>query len=100
MDKLRKIYEDNYLNKYNFLGTCVNSFDTDGESLIPQFTDTSDFAYQEENSKKISKETFIKNVYDFSMIPKNKEVIFMITQNKNIIMAYDPVTDIHYFFGK
>lgn len=100
MDKIRKIYEDNYLNKYHFIGTCVNSFDNDGESLIPQFTDTSDFAYQEENSKKISKETFIKNVSNFSMIPKNKEVIFMITQNKSIIMAYDPVTDVHYFFGK
>jgi len=100
MNDLRKIYQENYLNKYNFVGTCVNSFDEDGECLISYFADTSDFAYQEENSKKISKETFIKNVSDSSMIPKNKEVIFMITPNKNVIMAYDPLSDVHYFFGK
>ena len=87
-------------NKYYFIGTCITSFDEYGDSLVPHFRNTSDFAYQEENAEEIPKEFFIKNVYNFSMIPYNEEFIFMITKNKNVIMAYDPIDDVHYFFGK
>jgi hypothetical protein len=85
-------------SKYHFVGTCVNSFDSDGDCLIPYFNDTSDFAVQEEESKPITKEQFVKNVDDFSMVPVNSQ--FLITPNKNVIMAYDPKLDVHYFFGK
>ena len=84
--------------KYDFVGTCVNSFNEDGQSLIPYFSDVSDFAVQEEESKPITKDQFVNIVSDISMIPANSQ--YLITPNKNVIMAYDPKSDVHYFFGK
>ena len=97
----KEIYTENYLNKkYHFFGTCVNSFDDNGDCHFPYFRDVSHFAVEEENSKVISKTEFSKLVSDSKMIPTHKDVIFLLTPNKNVVMAYDQEEDVHYFFGK
>jgi hypothetical protein len=100
MIKLKDIYTESYFERYYYIGTCVNCFDESGNSLISQFDNVSDFAYEEENAITISREVFIKNVSNFSMLPNNKDIEYKVTRDKRIIMAYDPATDIHYFFGK
>jgi len=97
-NKLKKIFEN--MNKpYNFVGTCVNSFDEDGNCVIPYFSDTTDFANKEENSDTISKQDFVLNVADYSMLPSG-DYEYYLTQDRNLIMAYNVNQDVHYFFGK
>ena len=91
---------ENENQKYYYVGNCKNSFDDNGNSIIPQFSDTSDFACQEENAEEISKEQFMNLVHDHNIVPTNHEVIYLITQNEKIIMAHDTDDDIHYFFSK
>jgi hypothetical protein len=85
-----------------FLGTCVNSFDEDGECTVPQlYRDVSDFAYHEENAQKISSKEFynkvgkIPTVID-SQIGKNREYLY--DEDNKIYMIYDVDSDVHYFF--
>ena len=87
-------------NKKHFAGTCVNSFDEEGNCItnLPWLT-VSDFAVDEENAEEINKEEFLKNV-DIS-----KELIKKLLKHKlkfmkadNVYMIYDDNTDIHYFF--
>lgn len=98
-----KIFE--VANKFaNFLGTCVNSFDEDGDCTIPQlgYRDTSHFAYHEENADEISHEEFGKNA---GIIPPdlNKEIsvnrYFLHDPDNDVYMIYDQDDDIHYFFS-
>ena len=87
------------MNSFHFVGTCVNSFDEDGECLLSYFSDTTDFAYEEENADRISKQVFISNVSNYDMLPSG-EYEYYITQNRDLIMAYNVEQDVHYFFGK
>ena len=97
-NKLRKIFEN--MDKFHFVGTCVNSFDDDGDSLIPYFSDATDFAQKEEESTQISKHTFINSVSDYSMLPTNSEYEFSQTLSGDLLMAYNIKDDVHYFFGR
>ena len=93
-------FVENQNQKYYYVGNCKDSFDENGNSIIPQFSDTSEFAYQEENAKQISKEQFMNLVHNHNIVPTNHEIIYLITQNEKIIMAHDTDADIHYFFSK
>jgi hypothetical protein len=92
--------KENNLEKYYYVGNCINSFDEDGDSLIDQFSDTSDFAWEEENANKISKEEFLNLVDNYSMLPKHNKFIYLITMSKHVLMVYDKKSDVHYFFAK
>lgn len=92
------------LSESNFLGTCVNAFDEDGYCTVPGlYSDTSDFAVQEENSQVITAEQFLKHV---GTIPAqiDKEIgphrIYLYDADNEIFMIYDEDADVHYFFRK
>lgn len=89
------------INKKNFVGTCVNSFDEDGECIIPElpFNDVNDLAYADENAENISKEEFYRSVnVPESVIKKTSgnEIFYLIFED--VYMLYDGDEDIHYFF--
>lgn len=84
---------------YYFVGTCVNSFDDDGSSLISCFNNVSDFAQQEESALKITKSEFESLVSNSSMLPKRHRYQYLITEDEEVLMAYDETKDVHYFFA-
>jgi hypothetical protein len=94
-----RLYE---IENKTYLGNCVNSFDEDGECIVPNlYNDVSDFAYSEENSIEISKNDFIKNVGNVQDNISNhlsKDVIYLHDQINDVFMIYDIDNDIHYFF--
>lgn len=87
------------LTKKHYVGNCVNSFDDDGDCIIPQlpYNTTSDFAYAEENYTPIDKDTFDKNVSvptNFSF--KNHKLLH--DKENDVFVSYDTKKDIHHFF--
>lgn len=86
-----------------FRGTCVNSFDDDGQanSSIP-YSDVSEFAQAEEDSTEISRQQFIAVVKDISSevekIYNNPKTKFLLDHKNSVYMMYDPRKDIHYFY--
>lgn len=87
----------------NFLGTCVNSFDEEGNCIVPGlYNDVTDFAYHEENALEISPQDFynaagaIPQALDQKINANRK---YLHDTNNNIFMVYDIVNDVHYFFG-
>lgn len=94
--KIKELFE------MNFLGTCVNSFDEDGDCVIPGlYRDASDFASHEENAKKITQQEFESKVGKLSIdlskkISKDRE--YYHDEDGNIYYIYDVKKDIHYFF--
>ncbi len=91
------------MKKYHFVGTCVNSFDSDGECVVPQLTyrDTSHFAVAEENAKAVSKtdfETYCVVPESLNRIKNNKTTKFLHDEDYDVIMMYDAQKDVHYFF--
>jgi hypothetical protein len=92
-----KLFLEN--QKKHFVGTCVNSFDEEGNCTIPQlpYTDTTQFAQAEENTTKITKDQFINNVN----VPDNlKDInaIYLHDEDNDVFMLYDDQKDVHYFF--
>jgi len=86
-------------NKKHLVGTCVNSFEEDGNCTIPQlpYTDTTHFAQAEENATQITKDQFINNVN----LPDNlKDInaIYLHDEDNDVYMLYDDQKDVHYFF--
>lgn len=85
-----------------FLGTCVNSFDEDGECIIPNlYQDVSDFAVHEENAIRISFNEFDKNIGKIpndldKLISPNRNYLY--DEDNKIFMIYDIENDTHYFF--
>ncbi len=98
--KIKKIRE---FESFGLQGNCVESFDEDGNSLIDLFSDVTDFAQVEENSKEISRERFLSSVhirddeYD-NLMGDFKNIIFLENKDRKILMAYDNDADVHYFF--
>tara|TARA_B100000700_G_C15063044_1_gene867375 strand:- start:9303 stop:10115 length:813 start_codon:yes stop_codon:yes gene_type:complete len=84
-----------------YLGNCVDSFDENGDSLIDIFSDVSNFACIEEESKKVSVEDFMiatkKSMFDIERLSLNKKT-YLESENKDVYMIYDEDKDIHYFF--
>lgn len=90
------------MNNKGCYGSCVNSFDEDGESLIDLFSDVSDFAYVEENSSLITLEEFVEKVgvkrEVLSKITKLNQCDFLFNSERSICMLYNKIEDVHYFF--
>lgn len=89
---------------YEYVGNCVDSFDDDGQTDLPMFRDTTEFAQAEENAKEITKEQFEENVIiSKEMMDKfntNPLVKYLYSEDSDFYMIYDGNADIHYFFGK
>lgn len=95
-----------------YYGNCVDSFDEDGESLIPIFENTTDFARQDENAKEITKDEFLKiipkecipkeviqKIYWYPNRGKTHNILFFKYEN-DIFVLYDETIDIHFFFRR
>lgn len=98
--KIKELFENNL---YHFIGTCVNSFDEDGECNFSNYRDVTDFAQAEESAESITKEKFysMANVNGLNIIKifgKNPQ--FLYDKENDVLMAYNSKTDIHYFFVK
>lgn len=88
---------------YYIAGSYTGSFDEDAECTIPElpYKDVTDFAQAAELYISVTRSKFTHNV----MIPKslrrlvNKKTTKLLYDKKNdIIVMYDTVKDIHYFF--
>jgi len=87
--------------KATYVGNCINSFDDSGECLIAKlYSDTSNFAYHEENYVCIDANEFAAkvtlNANLNSEISSNRS--YMFDADNVIHIIYDIDTDIHYFF--
>lgn len=85
------------MNNYYLAGTCVNSFDEDGNSLIKCFSDASDFAVKEENASEISEEKFKEYATGWEHLPKGNYT-YLYSKESDVLMAYNIDEDVHYFF--
>ena len=101
MNKFKYIYETFILEnkKYEFVGTCVNSFDEDGDCIVNQlpYSTASDFAGDEEEAEEISEKDFKKIIITDKMVPKSHKISYYKSE-QDVVMAYDEDDDIHYFF--
>jgi len=80
-----------------YIGNCTNSFDSRGGSLIPCFSDVSDFAYKDERAIELTKEDFECFVStDMQFGGHSLKYLFY---NGNTFVIYDEDEDIHYFFA-
>jgi hypothetical protein len=88
---------------YYIAGSCVSSFDEDAECMISElpYRDVTDFAQAAQLYVSVTRSKFIRNV----VIPKslkrlvNKKTTKLLYDKKNdIVIMYDMVKDIHYFF--
>ena len=89
-------------SQYSYKGSCVNSFDEDGDSLIKLFSDVSDFAVKEEESEEVSKDIISKfNINnELQNIANKKSTKLLFNKDHDIYFLYDTAKDIHYFFSK
>lgn len=88
----------------HLVGTCVNSFDADGNTTVGSlpWSHVSDFARANEKATHISKDDFVKGAsVPHSMHRKltNPKTQYMKTHD-GVHMMYDPNEDRHYFFTK
>jgi uncharacterized phage-like protein YoqJ len=83
------------MKKWIWQGNCVNSFDEEGDSLIPAFSDASAFAVSEEAATLyiVSNEDVFQSPSD---VPKKLEFTF--DESSGVLMGYDAANDIHHFF--
>lgn len=93
--KIRKLLESLHLKHY--LGSCVNSFDEDGQCTVLPYSDVTEFAQAEENYIELNISQFKSNVSFHSIL--NKCDSFYFDRDNGLYIAYDSDTDIHYFFG-
>jgi hypothetical protein len=93
-----KLFLEN--QKKQLVGTCVNSFDEDGNCTINQlpYRDTTQFAQAEENATEITKDQFINNVNVPDNL-KNINAIYLHDKDHDLYMLYNDQKDIHYFFN-
>ena len=90
------------LDKYFYFGNCKNIFDEDGSCEVSIFTNVSDFVFNDENSKEISKEEFFNKVSignDLWNKLKDHDLLYFYYPN-GLYVLYDDEEDIHYFFAK
>lgn len=76
-------------------GNCINTFDEDGTSLLPIFSDVSAFAVAEESAV-----PFCLPSGDALQSPPEvpKELEFSFDEGTGVLMGYDAANDIHHFF--
>ena len=87
--------------KADYFGNCIESFDEDGESLIPIFDNVSDFALIVEQSEEISLKEFIRltsykinDIDDF----KSKHNTYLYNKDRKSALIYNTEEDIHFIF--
>ena len=87
------------MQKKHLVGTCVNSFDEDGNCTINQlpYKDTTHFAQAEENATQINKDQFMQNVNVPDNL-KNINAIYLHDKDNDVYMLYNDQKDVHYFF--
>ena len=88
--------------KAHFVGSCVNSFDEDGDCIIHQlpWNDTTEFAQALEDQQQISKEQFVNSVETSSITNEVVTKAEEFSLADNVFIAYDSDEDVHYFFVK
>ena len=86
--------------KYH-IGDCTNSFDENGDSFIPIFSDVTDFAQVEEEATEIPKWEFEKTIEleKAAGLPAIDKMSYWHHKDRDIHFAYDDEKDIHYFFN-
>jgi hypothetical protein len=99
-----KINEIVLSNQKHFVGTCANSFDEDGECIVPllPWSGVSSFAVDEENAITITKNEFSKITVIPDELKKrifNHSLMYQKTDDSLVYWIYDDDTDIHYFFA-
>lgn len=99
LEELKKALSEE--NKKHLVGTCVNSFDEDGEctNSVP-YRDVSDFAVHEEEAEEITREEFLSKCEVPEKLRKllKKDTTEFMVDTKGVYMLYDSNKDIHYFF--
>ena len=90
-------------SRKRFVGTCVNSFDEDGDCIIPELAwdHTSAFAVDEENAVPVQPMEFNKVVAitpDVAQTFTGHQISYLRTEDHHVYMIYDHDTDVHYFF--
>lgn len=86
----------------NFIGTCVNCFDEDGDCVIRGlYNDINDFAVHEENADNISKAEFTDAVgwVDEELCKSIGRKREYQSDGGRVYMIYDVKADVHYFFA-
>jgi len=89
------------MEKNNFVGTCVNSFDNDGDCTLSQlpYNTISDFANVE--GVEVEKSQFLEanEIHeDLLRFFRDKVLCYLKDEENNIYFIYDEYDDIHYFF--
>lgn len=89
----------NNVTKKRYVGNCINSFDEDGDCVIPDlpFTDVSDLAYQLEDAIEIGPSEFHSKVSsntDFD----GTHVVYYKLPDESVYVLYDTENDVHFFF--
>ena len=88
--------------KKHFVGTCVNSFDGDGDCTVPglPWSDVSAFAGADADATEIPPESFLSLV---ELPPKlwrkvSRHKLRYMTTDDGVLMLYDDDADVNYFF--
>jgi hypothetical protein len=100
VNNITKLNEESE-RKYNFAGTCVNSFNEDGDSLLDEYRDVSDFAVGCEEAEQISQEKFIQMINVDSNAQQRIDIPniqYLYDRDHDVVMLYDENEDIHYFY--
>ena len=91
------------MHKKHFVGTCVNSFDEDGDCVLSElpWSQVSDFAFAGESAMRIAEAEFMAQ----AIVPKYvheaislHEIEYLRTEDE-VLMLYDISDDVHYFFA-
>jgi len=93
------------LNESYYLGSCVDSFDEDGDCIIDDlpFSDVSDFACREQDALEITRGEFEIIIKEIPQDIKSKILGHNLTYfvyKGDIFVIYDSDEDVHYFFRK
>jgi hypothetical protein len=82
--------------KKQYVGTCVDSFDEDGDCIVDAlpFNDVTDFAYAVDNAQTLSKAEFLALAECKDYFNDNHSFY----KFNQVVMLYNDDLDIHHFF--
>ena len=92
------------MSKRGLIGTCVDSFDEEGDCVVSlPYATVTDFAAGDERAERMLEDAFRSKVIipqDLEdLISVGHEIDYLWDQDKDQYMLYDADTDVHYFFG-
>jgi len=79
-----------------FWGTCVTSFNADGTSRIPLFSDVSDFACSDERAVLVP--ACVARALSSEKDDTPENVMWLLDARRSILYGYDDEQDIHYIY--